>query len=285
MDTADYNGLYRLESRSSWNDLLELHKTHREFKSWMFRGQRGTDWPLRSRLERALARFSIPMEKARVIEEDLLRLFKRHFHRFSPRLPDKKERVEWFALMQHYGAPTRLIDWTYSFWAAVFFAIERSEAGQVPTVWALDPSWVREEARKHLGIVVRWRIARDSKAPRTIQAIFDHQGPCVWPVNPYLLNERLAAQQGVFLAGTDISKPFMANLAAICQDGTNRPKFMKIELHLDNANLQEILSELHRMNISRATLFPGFEGFARHVENLIAMPHVFGRADWFTEKM
>jgi hypothetical protein len=28
--------------------------------------------------------------------------------------PDQDDWLEWIALMQHYGAPTRFLDWTYS---------------------------------------------------------------------------------------------------------------------------------------------------------------------------
>jgi hypothetical protein len=41
--------------------------------------------------------------------------------------PDQDDWLEWIALMQHYGAPTRFLDWTYSLYVAVFFAVERSD--------------------------------------------------------------------------------------------------------------------------------------------------------------
>ena len=45
--------------------------------------------------------------------------------------------MEWLALMRHYGAPCRLLDWTHTFWAAVFFAIEK--ATDFCSVWVVDP--------------------------------------------------------------------------------------------------------------------------------------------------
>ena len=39
--------------------------------------------------------------------------------------------------MQHHGAPTRLIDFTWSPYVAAFFALERTLADGV--VWAMNP--------------------------------------------------------------------------------------------------------------------------------------------------
>src|SRR3989304_1877564 len=43
-------------------------------------------------------------------------------------------------IMQHYGAPTRLLDFTYSVYVAAYFAVEEAEDDCV--VWAVDGPWV-----------------------------------------------------------------------------------------------------------------------------------------------
>jgi len=47
--------------------------------------------------------------------------------------------------MQHHGAPTRLLDFTYSFYIAAYFALEESEKDCA--IWALNMKWSVEESK------------------------------------------------------------------------------------------------------------------------------------------
>jgi hypothetical protein len=96
------------ETAESWQNVLDWIG---EFQtSWCFRGQRESGWTLRTSLDRA-ARVIIPhghyQLPARDVEEDLLFRFQQQAHQFIPHLPPADDKVSWFALMQHHGAPTR----------------------------------------------------------------------------------------------------------------------------------------------------------------------------------
>jgi len=84
----------------------------------------------------------------------------------------------------------------------------------------------------------------------------------VYPENPFHLNERLIVQRGLFLCPGDVSVPFVQNLTAL--NGCHLPEnIVKLCFNLDKTAVRDFASNLRRMNVGSATLFPGFDGFAR----------------------
>ena len=62
-------------------------------------------------------------------------------------LPVDGETDEWLALMRHHGAPTRLLDFTYSPYVAAYFAFEDAEPRDSVAIWAVNTSWCAEASR------------------------------------------------------------------------------------------------------------------------------------------
>ena len=269
----------RVVSVQNWDKLVDLQKNYRG-GHWAFRGQANSDWELETRLDRALREFGINHSSYVNIERGLLRRFKRQCYHYLTDLPHQDDDLEWLALMQHYGAPTRLLDWTYSFYVAMYFAIENTERDCA--VWALNTDWLVEPLdaviRKHTDTETWLAFHRDRGITKcdTFRQVFLRKEPIalVGAVNPFRLNERLVLQQGVFLCPGDVSKPFQENMVEIARESASDWQLTRIVIQYNRHERNEILLRLHEMNMNSATLFPGLEGFARSLRPMLAYPEL-----------
>jgi FRG domain len=154
----------------SWN---EFNSCVREMGSskpskvrrWLYRGQ-PQDWQLRTTIERALVSWGIPLEDATSIEFQTIREFRRRLG--QPEYDRVQgDTLHCLALMQHYRAPTRLLDCTYSPFVAAAFAMEngvlplaRCDRPPRPVVWCFNGEWCEDEAREKLPLWKRPLIGR-----------------------------------------------------------------------------------------------------------------------------
>ncbi len=261
------------DSIESWQGLLNRYN---DFKGgqWCFRGDCCRPGGFKTSLERAAVdRWGREWSELPLIEEGLLRRFKREAHLYLANEPAEGDRIGWLALMRHHGAPTRLLDWTYSFFVAVYFAVQRAEPELASSVWAVDLGKIRDRAFQmdHL----RPHLERDPNAKKktTVDAIIRHTPPSqlVFPLNPWRMNRRLIVQQSVFLVPGDITRSFNDNLGAM---GDPESFMVEIPLSPDRAFLEEATGELLSMNMTSASLFPGLDGFAQNLTALIPFPHL-----------
>jgi hypothetical protein len=103
-----------------------------------FRGQARQNWTLVPSLAREI--LNLQAESA---------LIKRFMQNAAQHLPmQPREEWEWIFLMQHHRAFTRLLDWTESPLAALYFAVhEKEHIGAAAAVWRLDPVALNGEAK------------------------------------------------------------------------------------------------------------------------------------------
>jgi hypothetical protein len=168
--------------------------------------------------------------------------------------------------MQHHGTPTRLLDCTRSPYIALFFALERQrDQSAQAAVWAIDVESCKQSAIQILASQNPDPTLSLGK-PDIFRAAFmrEHEAGsppsdlCVAPIQPFRMNERLTIQQGLFLCPAQVNNTFQINLQAMSLKGA------KFEKYVFSASLRgDILSELNKMNINRASLFPGIDGFAQ----------------------
>ena len=292
----DYEMFYTRRDVRSWEKLLDYSEGHdlnisglTEWERWIFKGLACDKWNLSTTLERTLHdRFHVDLSDAWKWERRLSREFMRKARGYLSDPPSETDYMEWLALMQHYGAPTRLHDWTYSFWTAVLFAMEKArfnkqnkkEDEKFCAVWALQIDWLRKRMEENVPRL-RELLNEGSNLGKEIDFILNSQGKGdtplgVWPLNAYRLNQRVVAQQALFVVPLDVTKPFMENL---CRCPTVKEvigqHLIKFVIPCSDEIIRGCVKYLYDRNLTRATLFPGIEGYAHSISNLVLLPHRF----------
>jgi hypothetical protein len=86
------------------------------------------------------------------LEMTTIEAFKRHAALLTElRMPADDDRLGWLCVMQHYRAPTRLLDWSENLLVALYFTVsaDPSDDGEV---WAMFPSPLNRAAGAGWGI-------------------------------------------------------------------------------------------------------------------------------------
>jgi hypothetical protein len=274
----------------SWDVARQLS---RKLIGWVFRGQADSTWPLSTTLERRADQYNCLPALRRNRENWILRDFQRRAHHYIPDPPPLDRKLEWTALLQHHGGPTRLLDFTYSFYVAAFFAMEASSTDAA--VWAVNLNKL-EEGLCTLTKRPPKRETRDIILERNIALaetlLASGSGQFVLHVEPHRMNERMSTQQGTFLLSADIACSFTSNLIATLgagEDEFQAPPKSASDLSFLDLNAQacvkvmlprgrhaSALADLWKMNVHAGSLFPGLDGFARSLQHHL---RIFDRND------
>jgi hypothetical protein len=199
---------------------------------YLFRGAGGADWRLATSFDRQFA--AIPLERRMALWDLLIEQWRRGCAEAG--IPDavtSDDRKLW-ALGQHHGLPTRLLDWSTSPYVAAFFAFRDqllaaapSEVGQV-AVWVMhleNPVWSRQH-----GVEV-------VTAPSTENGRMRNQ------------NGRFTLCRAAFSCLEDYVERFAEGLALT-------------KCVLPAAEAEAALSDLDAMGINSYDLFPDLTGLA-----------------------
>ena len=201
----------------SWRDARILAD---ELSQWIFRGQQDASWTLSTALERAGQQGQETNFLLTQIENQITEEFQRRAHHFLSDAPPLENLIEWLALIQHFGGPTRLLDFTNSFYVAAFFAVET--ASSECAIWCVNHYALFKALGPLLNVNIEEALLPYWKVSHTIgriaESLIKHQsntyGAGVFEVQPFRLNERLAVRQGLFLCPISLAIPFMQSLTA-----------------------------------------------------------------------
>ena len=238
-------------------ELEELGRSFETKLGFVFRGQGCAKWDLATTLERHCDRLMVPVQD---LEPWIYNDFKRQAANYiDGNTPSKDETIDWLSLMRHHGAPSRLLDFSCSFWIAVFFALESAESEFAVFAVNLDGLF-----KTGIGTVSKSRMSGVEIVSNSILGEDHFDPPFVFGCSPNIENQRFASQQGHFLVGTSSKTRFHDAIEQMDQKSENRiiEKFI-----LDFGLQHQLLYKLASMNISMASLMPGLDGFARSLCN------------------
>lgn len=241
---------------SAWNDYRRFVDELSE--NWVFRGQAAAEWGLQNAIERTDF-----IQHYKGIEVDFVAEFQRGARNYLNKDETPEHLIEWLALMQHHGAPTRLLDFSKSPYISAFFAFEQNGLGPDGhiSIWAMNMNYLRTRAVEALQAFYATELeeSRGLIHEALFQKIFfDNHCSLVFPVEPFRMNRRYSLQQSIFMSTGNSYEPFMQQLDFLGDD--IEKSVIKIELP---AALQKpVLRDLQKMNINRASLFPDLDGYA-----------------------
>jgi hypothetical protein len=241
---------------NSWSEFVRIIQSWQGFRNWCFRNQGDARWSLKSSLSRHIEVSKVCDKAWELQETRIRRIFQRKSHLFLVDSP-KNDELEWLALMQHHGAPTRLLDFTWSPFVAAFFALER--ATHDAAIWAINLPLLWDIHDRHLIDRVRVVEADPRDAAAFRKYYLPNRRAFVWQGDPFRMPQRVVAQSGTFLVSSHLGMTLEDILTGYPGSGE-----LLIQFVLNTSKLRsEAMASLYSMNITQATLFPGLEGLAR----------------------
>jgi hypothetical protein len=183
------------------------------------------------------------------------------------------DKWEWYFLMQHYGAPTRLLDWSDAALVGLYFAVSKrgvdrdKNADADAAVYMLDPYWLNEQAFKEVS-----QVADEYRALGSALSDWEEAKPylsddefeneelgviCPLAIDPPHFSRRFAAQRSCFtIFGRD-----MDGLKLVA----NRLDAHLVKFDVKKESIPAIKRDLRWAGISEDTIFPDLEGLGREL--------------------
>ena len=236
-----------------------------------FRGQADSKWRLEPKIYRLLK--SLKIEEALRIEFDSIRYFKQQARVFlsSQLIPEDDNIGAWLALMQQYGAPTRMLDWTTSFNVALYFAVTDEPFDRPGAVWFFG-----------VGELLKWMHKYDDLPDSKLADILSDEEkfvafgankapPKIHTYDISIKSERMVAQQSIFTYCEQLFCDHVDLIGPALWDciKNDRKTFPLSKIVISPSAKRELRLHLSKLNISAATLFPGADGVGRTISEII----------------
>lgn len=216
----------------------EAVSTNSEFAGFLFRGQK-SDYPLIPKIRRLKAKGDLLQTEWLILNE---------FKRANPLLI--KEHLpmddwDYLTLGQHFGLPTRLLDWSHSALTALWFATESQPADDLHPPYAVV--WIL--------------IAYHDDFDLNIQEVhpFDVEQTKIF--RPRIIKQRINNQSGVF---SIFSTKEILDEQKIDKNPAFKEKLIKVKIPADKT--EEIRADLDTMGVNAFSIYPELEGLCSYLQ-------------------
>ncbi len=211
----------------------------------------------------------------KTFELSIIEEFKRKAPSLSKEIPNSDNHLSWLFLMQHYGTPTRLLDWTESALIALYFAVYKNSSensNEDGELWAMYPLKLNEECglkglpllhNSILRFIAEQPLTYDPEGLAKKLGIEDSKGKATIPTLPIAFRppmnfQRMVSQMSTF---TIHPNPITENTI---------PELLPDERHLVRYIIpkeykNELKDGLKALGITHHTLFPDLDSLSKSI--------------------
>lgn len=194
----------------------------------------------------------------------------------------KDDYLHWAEYAQHFGAPTRLLDWTSNPLVAMFFACINNKNNDT-ALWILHKENYYNYRIKHSKYSNEEKeIINKLSDQELFNSFFDDKNkmdlkyPLIY--KPYYVDSRMEVQSSVFMFWGTYQEP-LENMVTkenylVFQDpirgvvyGEKETQELLLKLIIPKSSKQSVIRQLEMLGINYKTLFPGIDGIGKYIEH------------------
>ena len=257
---------------NDWKQFVDyVYQDLLEYEKYVWRGQRCEDWGLVPTIDRLI-------QNGEISQTDHYNFQRRHLDNFKLAArgrrginpPQINEENDWWALGQHHGLATPLLDWTKSPFVAAFFAFIETDTPQTEhrAIFALHQTTIENSANEKCIKENSWRseqreqYMREGKKIPLLNSIGHVAEPELIFIRPFSdENHRLLNQSGLFTRSMtkESIESWVLNNHSTDDNGMTLIKFL-----VPDTEREKCLQTLNRMNINPLSLFPDLSGASKY---------------------